>query len=186
VVTVPAFVWRGGLFRRALIIGFGVGLVFGALALLDSGIPLAALIVLVIMGVFYGVWMPRRMARYWPGAKHLTGDERVTVVRTARRGERIGDPKLAQAVIDYNHGLQRAAEKARPFRWVVWFVLVVAVGMAVGDTVLGSARDGVASCVYLALIGVELFWWPPRQDQLLSNADRASDIAAHVLEKTRN
>ena len=185
-VTVPAFVWRGGFFRRALIIGFGVGLVFGALALLDSGIPLAALIVLVIMGVFYGVWMPRRMARYWPGAKHLTGDERVTVVRTARRGERIGDPKLAQAVIDYNNGIHTAAEKARPFRWLPVLILVVATGTAVWDAVYGSWGNAAASGIYLVLLLLELFWWPPRQDQLLSNADRASDIAAHVLEKTRN
>jgi hypothetical protein len=59
--------------------------------------------------------MPRRMARYWPGAKQLGGDERVTVVRTARRGERIGDARLAQAVIDYSSGMHAATEKLGRF-----------------------------------------------------------------------
>ncbi|HYP91834.1 MAG TPA: hypothetical protein VER34_01315, partial [Mycobacterium sp.] len=94
-VTVPAFVWRGGFLRRALIIGGAVGVSLAALAWIDSGILLAGVMVLVIVGLFYGIWMPRRMARYWPGAKQLDGDDRVTVARTARRGERIGDARLA-------------------------------------------------------------------------------------------
>jgi hypothetical protein len=104
-VTVPAFVWRGGFFSRALITGGGVGVSLAALAWIDSGLLLSAVIVLVIVGVAYGIWMPRRMARYWPGAKQLSGEDRVTVVRTARRGERIGDARLAQAVVDYSHGM---------------------------------------------------------------------------------
>jgi hypothetical protein len=53
VVTVPAFVWRGGFFRRALIVGGSVGIALGALAWLDSGFLLSGVIVLVIVGVFY-------------------------------------------------------------------------------------------------------------------------------------
>ena len=44
----------------------------GAGALIDSGIPLAAAIVFVILGTGYGIWMARRMARYWPGARELS------------------------------------------------------------------------------------------------------------------
>ena len=110
----------------------------GALAWLDSGFLLAGVIVLVVVGVFYGVWMARRMARYWPGAKELTGDERVTVAQAARRGERIDDARLAQPVIDYSRGLHAAAERAGPWRWLLVFVLVVAVGTAVWDAVFGS------------------------------------------------
>jgi hypothetical protein len=183
VVTVPAFVWRGGFFRRALIIGGAVGIALGAMAWLDSGFLLSGVIVLVIVGAFYGIWMPRRMARYWPGAKKLTGDERVTVVRTARRGERIGDAGLAQAVVDYSGGMRAAAEEARPFRWLLIFVLVVAVGTAVWDAMFGSWGNAVASGVYLVLLAIELFWWPKRQGQLLINADRAAEGAAHILEE---
>jgi hypothetical protein len=183
VVTVPAFVWRGGFFRRALIIGGTVGISLGALAWIDSGLLLTGVIVLVIVGVFYGIWMPRRMARYWPGAKQLSGDDRVTVVRTARRGERIGDTQQARAVIDYSSGMHTAAEKARPFRWVVPLVLVVGVGTAVWDAVFGSWGNAVASGIYLVLLLIEVFWWPKRREQLLANADRAANIATQTLEK---
>jgi hypothetical protein len=176
VVTVPAFVWRGGFFRRALILGGAVGLSLGALAWLDSGFLLAGILVLVIVGVFYGIWMPRRMARYWPGSKELTGDERVAVVQAARLGERIGDARLAQPVINYSSGLHAAAETAR-WRWLLVFVLVVAALTALWDTVFGSWGNAVASGIYLVALLIELFWWPKRRDQLLSNADRAADMA---------
>jgi hypothetical protein len=182
-VTVPAFAWRGGALRRALTVGAPIGIALGAIAWLDSGFWLTGVIVFVIMGVFYGIWMPRRMARYWPGAKQLDGDERVTVVRTARRGERIGDARLAQAVMDYSSGLHAAADSARWLRWVLIFVLVVGVGTTVWDALFGSWGNAVASVIYLALLLFELFWWPKRQAQLLANADRAADVAAHTLEE---
>src|SRR5262245_3419943 len=99
-VTVPSFVWCGGAFRRAVTIGVLVGVVLGILAWLDSGFLFVGVIVLVILSVFYGMWMPRRMSRFWPGAAQLTGDERVAVAGAARNGESIDDARLAQAVID--------------------------------------------------------------------------------------
>jgi hypothetical protein len=117
-VTVPAFVWRGGAVRRAVTLGVAIGIFLAAIAWIDSGLLLGGIITFVITAVVYGIVMRRRMARYWPGAKQLSGDDRVTVVRTARRGERIGDARLAQDVIDYNHGMHDAAEKGRFFRWV--------------------------------------------------------------------
>jgi hypothetical protein len=177
---VPAFAWRGGSFRRALTVGLGVGLFLSALAWLDSGMLLAGVIVFVILSTFYGIWMGRRMARYWPGAKALSGEERVTVVRTARRGERIGDARLAQAVIDYSRGMRAAAEQGRPFRWVVPLVLVVTVGTAVWDAVFGSWGNAVASGIYLVLLLLDVFWWPKRQEQLLANADRAAEMARQI------
>jgi hypothetical protein len=178
VVTVPAFVWRGGFFRRALTVGGAVGIALGAMAWLDSGFLLSGVIVLVVVGVFYGIWMARRMARYWPGAKQLSGGERVTVVRAARRGERIGDSRLAQAVVDYSSGMHAAAETARPFRWLIPLVLVVAAGTAVWDAVYGSWGNAAASAIYLMLLLIELFWWPKRRDELLANVDSAAGMPA--------
>ncbi|HEX4587274.1 MAG TPA: hypothetical protein VH185_04795 [Mycobacterium sp.] len=182
-VTVPAFVWRGGFFRRALTIGGAVGIALGAMAWIDSGFLLAGIMAVVTTGVFYGIWMPRRMARYWPGARHLSGDDRVTVVHTARQGERIADGRLAQPVIDYSRGLHAAAERARPFRWLLIFVLVVALGTAAWDAVYGSWGNVVASGIYLVLLLIELSWWPKRQARLLANADRAAEIAQHFSER---
>jgi len=49
--------------------------------------------------------------------------------------------------------------------------------------VFGTWGNAVASAIYLVLLLIELFWWPKRQKLLLTNADRAADIAAHILEK---
>ena len=181
-VTVPAFVWRGGRVHRALTVGFGVAVPLAALAWLDSGMWLSAVLVLVILAIFCGIFMPRRMARYWPGAEKLSGEERVTVVRAARHGERIGDARLAQSVIDYVDGLHAAAENARPFRWVVPIVLVVGIATAAWDAVFGSWGNAIASAIYLVLLLFELFWWPKRQKQLLANADHAAEMARERAE----
>jgi hypothetical protein len=161
-------------------VGAAAGLFFGALAFLDSGMWLSGVIVFILLGSGWGIGMDRRMARYWPGARDLTGEQRVSVVRAARRGEGIADPRLASAVVDYRDGMHTAADDARPFRWVIWLVLTVAAVMAIWDTVSGSARDAVASCVYLALLIVEVTWWPWRQEQLLTNADRAAQLAGQA------
>jgi O-antigen/teichoic acid export membrane protein len=63
------------------------------------------------------------------------------------------------------------------------FILVVAVGTAVWDAVFGSWGNAVASAIYLVLLLFELFWWPKRLKQLLTNADRAADLATQILEK---
>lgn len=173
-VTVPAFVWRGGFFRRAVTIGPPVGIALGALGWIDSGSLLSGVAVTVVLGVFYGIWISRRMARYWPGAKHLSGEDRVTVVRTVRRGDSIGDPRLAQAVIDYGSGLRAAAEKARPFRWVLVFVLVVSVLITAWDAVYGSWGNLVASAIYLVLLLIDLLWWPKARRRLLANAEQSA------------
>jgi uncharacterized membrane protein YfcA len=164
-----------------MMVGGAAGIFLGALAWIDSGFLLAGLIVFVIIGAFYGIWMPRRMARYWPGAKQLNGTDRVAVVRAARRGERIDDARLAHGVVDYSNGMHAAADQARPLRWVLVFVLCVAVATAAWDAAFGSWGNAVASFIYLVLLLIELFWWPKRQEQLLANADRAKEMANQQL-----
>jgi hypothetical protein len=181
VVTIPAAVWRGGFAVRALTIGSAFGLCLGALAWLDSGFLLSGVIVAVVVGAFYGVWMARRMARYWPGAKDLTGDERVAVAQAVRRGEPIDDARLSAAVIEYSRGLHTAAETAWWLRWLLVFVLVVALATGVWDALYGSWGNVVASAIYLAALLGELFWFPKWQAQLLSNADAASALAQKSL-----
>ena len=181
-VTVPAFVWRGGSGRRGLIVGGVAGSCLGVLAWLDSGFLPAGVIVLVIVGVFYGIWIPRRMVRYWPGSKDLSGDQRVSVVRAGRRGQSVDDARLAQPVIDYTRGMHAAAETARPWRWLLVFVLVVAAATAIWDAVFGSWGNVVASAVYLAALVMELTWWPKWLQRLLADSDRAAKTAQDVLE----
>jgi hypothetical protein len=120
------------------------------------------------------------MARYWPGARDLSGDGRVAVVYAVRHGDRIGDPALAPAVADYSRGLHAAADSGRRWRWVIVFVLVVAVVMTLWDAVFGSWGNAVASLVYLTLVGLELFWWPKRLAALLANADQSATMARQL------
>ncbi|WP_179473425.1 hypothetical protein [Mycolicibacterium vinylchloridicum] len=181
-LTVPAFVWRGNAFWRAVAVGLGAGVFLGLLAWLDSGLWFAGALAAAIIAVVYGIWLGRRMVRYWPGASALTGEQRERVVGVTHWGGRIGDPVLAQSVVDFADGMHRAEEKGRPFRWVIPLVLVVGIGTAVWDSVFGSTRDMISSLVYLALLGVELFWWPGRRDRLLDNADRAKERALALIE----
>jgi hypothetical protein len=177
VVAAWATVWRGGPAVRTLLLGLGVGVFLGALALLDSGMPLAAVLVAVITGAVFGPLTEARMRHYWPGADAFTGVERVRIVRAARRGYPVDGDRLADGVIDYSAGLRAAAERGQTYRWVVWLVLAVALGIAVYDAVNGSIRDTVASCVYLGLLTIELFWWPTRRRELLLNSALASALA---------
>ncbi|OBI83584.1 hypothetical protein [Mycobacterium sp. E740] len=173
-VTVPALVWRGGFIGRALMTGGAVGLCVGALAWLDSGFVITGVIVTVVVGTFYGVWMARRMARYWPGADTLSADDRVAVARATRRGQRLADARLSGAAADYARGMKAAAEEARPLRWLLMLVLIVAVAAAVADAVFGSWGNAVVSVVYLAALLAEMFWWPRQQARLLANAHAAA------------
>jgi hypothetical protein len=130
-------------------------------------------VVFVILSVFYGLWMPLRMARYWPAAKQLDGAVRVAVVAAARNGDRIDDPRLLAAADDYRRGMRAAAEQAWPLRWLLLVVLVVAVATTAWDAVFGSWGNAAASVIYLAALLVELIWWPKRRAQLLADVDRA-------------
>jgi hypothetical protein len=179
VISVPAPAWWGGAVYRAFATGLPIGVFFAALAWLDSGIWLAGVIVFVLLGASYGVWMARRMSRYWPGAAKLDGADRVAVVRSARRGEPVAG-RVGAALGDYCSGLHAVVDNSRlrRYRWVVWLVLAVAAVLAVHDAVFGSVRNGVASAVYLGLIALEVFWWPRRLQQLLASADTASFASA--------
>lgn len=172
--------WRGGFFRRALIIGGFLGIVLGVMAWLDSGLLLAGILTVVITGLIYGIWIPRRMKRYWPGAEQLSGEDRVTVASTARRGEHIGDSRLAQPVIDYSAGMHAAAEQAKPYRWVLPLILVVSIATALWDSFFGTWGNAIVSVIYLVALLIEQFWWPKKRDGLLANGDRAAEMARQM------
>jgi len=176
-VIVPAFVWRGGALRRGVTVAIGVGLLFGVQAWLDSGMVIGFAVAFVLVGTGGGIWTARRMSKYWPGAKQLTGAQRVAVATAVRNGEGIGDEALAPAVLDYRRGLHAAAEKGRPLRRVIVIVLAIALGTTLWDAVYGSLGNAAASVIYLIIIVLELCWWPKREETLLANADRAAAMA---------
>jgi hypothetical protein len=178
-VAIPAWVWRFNLVVRALIAGLALGVVVGLLAWLGSGLAVAALTALVLVALVYGAFMARRMSKYWPGAKALSGRDRVAVVRAARSGCDIGDPRLAPGVIEYSRALRSAAE--RRWWWLILLLGVVALGTAIADTIFGPVREAVVSWLYFAFFPIEAWWWPRRQARLLANADRAAGLAVELL-----
>jgi membrane protein YdbS with pleckstrin-like domain len=64
-------------------------------------------------------------------------------------------------------------------------VLVVSVATAVWDSLFGSWGNLVASCIYLVLLFIEIFWWPKWRDRLLASADRAADLAQEMLDEPK-
>lgn len=165
--------WKRGAVSRGACAGFATGVFFGAFVLVEARSWAGTVVVFVALSLFYGARVARRMERAWPGAKGLSGADRAAVVRATRRGEAIGDPRLASSVVEYAGALRRIAEEDRLRRWVVLLVTALTVVLAVYDTVTGSTGETIASWLVVALFLADLLWWPRRRDRLLARADRA-------------
>src|SRR5262245_15653252 len=180
-VAVPAWVWAFGLFVRASVVGFAVAVVPALLGLFGSNSPRIAVIVFVVVWVAYGAFTARRMSKYWPGAQHLSGADRVAVTRAARSGRDVGDLRLSPAVIEYSRGLREANEHAPWARWLIVLLGVVALGVAIADTIWSPPAEAVVSWLYFAFFPVEAFWWPRIAARLIANAERAEESAGQTL-----
>jgi hypothetical protein len=183
-VAVPAWVWRFGVFVRALIVTAAFGLVVGLLGYFGSNLWIAGVAAFVSVVVIYTPFLARRMVKLWPSAKDLSGDDRVTVVTAARTGADIGDSRLAPAVIEYSDGLKGAAER-RLWRWFLALLGSMALVVAILDTLYSPVGEYVVSWLYFAFFPIEAWWWPRRQSQLIANAERASEAARALLESRR-
>ncbi|MCW2649045.1 MAG: hypothetical protein QOE41_1505 [Mycobacterium sp.] len=168
---------------RAVCLGLAVGVFSGALVFAESGSVLGALIVVAVISSFYGVVMARRMTRFWPSAKELSGEDRVAVARAARRGETIGETRLAPSVIEYSGGLRQAHQQARRYRWVVWSIGAIALVFAVTDSFFGPVRLALVSWVVVGCLAVELLWWSRKQAHISVNAERAENSARQVWDQ---
>jgi hypothetical protein len=180
-IAIPAWVWRFGLIVRALIAGLALGVFVGLLAWIGSDSAAPALVVCVFVTLVHGAFMARWMSKYWPGAKDLSGPDRVALVRAARSGRGIGDPRLAHGVIEYSRALHTAAGRFRLWWWLIALLGVVALGTAIADTIYAPVREAVVSWLYFAFFPIEAWWWPRRQARLLANADRAEQSAGRLL-----
>lgn len=176
-VAIPAWAWRFGVIGAALIAGCAIGVVVGLLSWIGSGSATSALAALVAVTLFHAALTARRMSKYWPGAKDLSGADRVAVVRAARSGRDIGDPRLAPGVVGYSRALHAAAGRFRLWWWMIVLFGVVALGVAIADTIYSPVGEAVASWLYFAFFPIEAWWWPRRHAGLLANAERAERAA---------
>ncbi|QTE02892.1 hypothetical protein S1361_36500 [Streptomyces cyanogenus] len=172
-MLVPGRLWQWGTGSRAVGAGLAVGVFFGAFALVESGAWAAAVVVFVVLGLLYGIRVPRRMNRLWPEAKDMSRADRAAVVRATRRGEPVADPGLAPAVLAYAAALRRAAEEDRLRRWIVLVVTLLAIALAVYDTLTGTTGEMISSWLVVVLCVADLLWWPRRRAVLLARSDRA-------------
>ncbi|MGV4981774.1 hypothetical protein ACVB8X_11900 [Streptomyces sp. NRAIS4] len=181
-ILVPGWMWQRGSVGRAAGVGLAAGVFFGAFALVEAQSWAAAMVVFVVLSLFYGTRVARRMDRIWPAAKGMNGADRAAVVRATRRGEAVDDPRLAPLVVEYAGALRRTAEEDRLRRWVVLLVTAFAVALAVYDTVLGSTGETIASWLVVVVFLGDLMWWPRSRDRLLAHADRAEASARRMTD----
>ena len=120
------------------------------------------------------------MSKYWPGAKALSAEDRVTVVQAARGGRDVGAVRLADGVIDYSR-VHDAAGRFRLWWWLIVLLGIVAPGTAIADTITAPIREAVVSWLYFVFFPIEIWWWPRRQAQVLANAERAEESARRLL-----
>ncbi|MEU2062707.1 hypothetical protein [Streptomyces sp. NPDC013455] len=181
-LLVPGWMWQRGPVTRAAGAGLASGVFFGAFVLVEAGSWAGAAVVFLVLCLLHGFRVPRRMNRIWPEGRHLDTADRTAVVRATRRGEAIGDPRLAPSVLGYADALRRTAEEDRIRRWVIPVVTVLSVGLAVYDTLESATGEMIASWLLVALLLAELVWWPRRVSRLLASADRAEAAARRMTD----
>ncbi|MFE8943914.1 hypothetical protein [Streptomyces sp. NPDC007856] len=179
-ILVPGWLWQRGTASRAVGAGLAAGVFFGAFVLVEAQSWAGAAVVFVVLSLFYGVRVARRMDGIWSAAKDLNRVDRAAVVRATRRGEAIDDPRLAPSVVEYAGALRRTAEGDRLGRRVALLVTALAVALAVYDTVMSTAGETVASWLVVVLFLADLMWWPRRRAVLLARADRAAASARRM------
>jgi hypothetical protein len=180
-LLIPAWAWRGGPVYRAVCVGVPVGICLAALVFAESGVMLGALIAFVIISVFNGIMMARRMGKAWPAARDLSPGERVAVSSAARRGHQIAEARLAPAAIEYVGALREARAQAGRWQWLVWLGAAAMLILAVSDSLFATPRVAVTSWLIVGLVAVEIFWLPRLQGRLLANAERTGESAYRTL-----
>lgn len=184
-LLIPAWVWRGGPLFRAVCLGIPAGVFVAALAFAESGVLISAPVVFVVISVFNGVMMARRMGKSWPAATDLSPDERVAVSSAVRRGHHLAKARLAPAAVEYAGALRDAGRQARRWQWLVWLGGAAVLVLAAIDSVFATPRVATVSWLMVVLFAVEIFWWPRVRDRLLANAERTHEAACRALGQRR-
>jgi hypothetical protein len=158
-------------------VGVPVGIFLAALVFAESGVPLGAVVVFVVISVFNGIMVARRMGRAWPAANDLSPADRVAVSAAARRGHEIDEARWGAPAIEYVGALREAREQSRRLRWPIWLGGAAVLVLAVVDTLTATTRLAAVSWLFVVFFAIEIFWWPRIQDRLVANAERTEQSA---------
>jgi hypothetical protein len=128
-----------------------------------------------VAAAVFGVWTARLQWRRWVRAGELSPGDRVAVARAVHRGEAVGDPRLARAVIDY---ARVVGEEARSPGWVV-------LALGAGAVVLAVIADSGGEAVFFALCAgcllSTLVLGPRLAARYIANARDAAAAATALL-----
>ncbi len=174
----PERMWAGGPVSAALRIGIPAGFAFGLLQFAINGSVAGAVFGGVFLAVFFGGIMALIVRRQWSGAGRVAPDDRVAVARAVRRGDDVGDDRLAEAVIEYAEMVRKTQERDARHRWVLPLFGILSFVIALTSTVGGSTREAVVFWLLTAFWIVGILWWFPRQRaRWTENASRAEAAA---------
>ncbi|MEU6670404.1 hypothetical protein [Streptomyces sp. NPDC046727] len=84
-MLVPGRLWRRGTVSRAVGAGLAADAFFAAFVLVESGSWTGAVVVFVVLSLFYGRRVARRMDSIWPAAKGMNGADRGRGARHPQR-----------------------------------------------------------------------------------------------------
>jgi hypothetical protein len=175
--------WSGGRLWSAVRVGLPAGVIFGGLEFADGRHSVDSAIVSgILFAVFFSALMTGRIWRSWPGAKDLTSADRTAAARVVRRGESVGDPGLAPAVIEYAAVVTEARKKERRNWWVLLIFLAGTLVFAVSSTVDGSTRSTVVWWVLVGFWVVMLALIPRRSKRVIEHAERADEAARNLTD----
>jgi hypothetical protein len=176
----PDSFWRGRLWGAARI-GVPAGAAY-VLIQFATGRTLAhALLSALIFAAVFGPAMSIIEWHNWPGARGLNRRDRIEVAGVVRRGQRIADPRLALAVLDYGQSLRKAREREQRFGWVLWVFAALTFALAVRKTVAGPVHEAVVWWALVVFWVGFMVWQPRRRARVLSRVSRAEAAATQLL-----
>jgi len=175
-------VWGGGRLQMALWLGLPASALFGLIEFLSGwASPIGAVAWAIWFALLYGVLMTRRLRRDWRGAYDLPPRDRVAVLRAVRRGEDVGEPRLAPAVVDLADAFRRGRERDHRYRWALWLFAGVLLCLALHDSLAGSTRSAVLWGALACLWALLLALLPRRWVRTVARAERAESLARRTL-----
>ncbi len=177
--------WGAGLFM-----GFTFGAYMAIRSGLDTGSPAVGLVGGFVSGLLLGVIMAVVAHRQRGLLRHLPTTDRVLVLRSVRRGEDVGEPRLAPAVIAYAEQLRRQSERfwGRPSTEVglCWGFALLGVLVTAGAAVEGNTAGMIGSSALTLIWAGSAVAWPRRHARTMARIDKAERAAEALLRPPAN
>jgi hypothetical protein len=169
--------------RRALGLYLLPGAIFGALTGLQDSSFHAGLFSGILFAVLFGGSMSLLTTRRTRRLGGLPTSERRQAMEIVRKGDRVTDPALAPAVIEYVAIVRRAQGKPRTVPLMTAGFLSLAAVVLIGALVSGHPGAIAADAIVFAAWAFNWFRLPRRREMVLERAALAEYSAHQALEQ---